>query len=252
MENGSSSAGYRRPRVGPEDEEIMRIHQLLKAVWNGVPRHARSRLDRNVTFRLFKNALRKATRTHDDTYGLEGGRGTSAERSAGPIAERIVQDLGPATVLDVGCGAGALLAALRARGVLVEGLEYSSDRLKRCQERELPVHRFDLESGAEPPIAEVFDVVISLEVAEHLPPAVADRFVDLLAGRARRTVVFSAATPGQGGVDHVNEQPHRYWIERFEKRGFRFDEERSRAWRDSWHGTGVAWWYRRNLMLFHR
>jgi hypothetical protein len=139
-----------------------------------------------------------------------------------------------------------------ARGVLVEGLEYSSDRLKRCQERELPVHRFDLESGAEPPIAEVFDVVISLEVAEHLPPAVADRFVDLLAGRARRTVVFSAATPGQGGVDHVNEQPHRYWIERFEKRGFRFDEERSRAWRDSWHGTGVAWWYRRNLMLFHR
>jgi hypothetical protein len=50
-----------------------------------------------------------------------------------------------------------------------------------------------------------FDLAMSVEVAEHLAPATADGFVTLLTALAP-VVLFSAAIPGQGGVEHVNEQ----------------------------------------------
>jgi hypothetical protein len=89
-----------------------------------------------------------------------------------------------------------------------------------------------------------------MEVAEHLPARVAERYVGLLAGLAP-VIVFTAAPPGQGGADHVNEQPPSYWIEKFSRRGFAHDEARSRAWRARWKASGkVQGWYYRNLMLF--
>ena len=93
-----------------------------------------------------------------------------------------------------------------------------------------------------------FDLAVSLEVAEHLAPERADGFVDDLAALSDR-VLFSAAVPGQGGYGHRNEQPHVYWITRFEDRGFAM----STALRRQVAGNAaVASWYRANLMLFVR
>jgi hypothetical protein len=50
-----------------------------------------------------------------------------------------------------------------------------------------------------------FDLALSLELAEHLPPECAGVLVDSLA-RLAPAVVFSAAVPFQGGVGHVNER----------------------------------------------
>lgn len=66
---------------------------------------------------------------------------------------------------------------------------------------------------------ERFELAMSLEVGEHLSPNRADGFVDDLVGLAD-AVLWSAATPGQGGYGHINEQPHAYWAERFEDRGY--------------------------------
>jgi hypothetical protein len=52
-----------------------------------------------------------------------------------------------------------------------------------------------------------FDLVQSLEVAEHIPPAQTEIFVDNLAAHGD-VILFSAAVPGQGGEFHVNEQPY--------------------------------------------
>jgi len=65
-------------------------------------------------------------------------------------------------------------------------------------------------------------------------------------------VVFSAARPGQGGSDHVNEQPPEYWITRFEQNGFVCDHERTERWRAAWAKRGVRWWYCQNLLVFVR
>ena len=141
-------------------------------------------------------------------------------------------------------------AALSRRGVAVAvGLESSPDGVAAARRRNVDVRICDL---AKPFALEPrFDVAICLEVAEHLPASVADQFVDCLAS-GPNTLVFSAATPGQGGENHVNEQPHEYWIEKLRARGFVMDAEMTAAVRAEWTSRGVASWYCNNVIFFRR
>ncbi len=174
-----------------------------------------------------------------------------AVRSSHTIAEWIVSDFAPSSVVDVGCGTGALLEAMQRRGCKVFGLERSEAALKYCKARNLDVATFDLEKDSFT-AARTFDVAVSTEVAEHLPKRVADRYVDLLTKLAP-TVVFTAAAPGQEGIDHVNLQPSSYWIAKFQEHGFTHDGDRSENWRQGWQASGdVADFYRDNLMLFRQ
>lgn len=191
---------------------------------------------------------------HDMSYDAHYYEGTveaAAVRSAGAIADSIVESFHPAKVVDVGCGTGAVLAALRDRNCTVFGLEYSSAALDYCRKRKLDVAKFDLENDSLKN-GRRFDVAVSLEVAEHLPQSVADRYVDLLTSLSD-SVVFTAAQPGQGGMDHVNEQPASYWISKFQQRGFLHSEELTRNWRADWKSGGtVQPWYYANLMIFRK
>ena len=190
---------------------------------------------------------------HDELYNSDYFATTvelPARDSAGPMAESIVSDLAPRTVVDVGCGTGALLEQLRNRGCDVFGLEYSEAGLRYCRDRRLNVRKFNLERDVYDE-SNSFDVAISIEVAEHLPEKAADRYVDLLA-RLSATIVFTAAPPGQGGLDHVNEQAPSYWVSKFRNRGFKHDAELSDRWREKWRETGVAEMYCKNLMIFRR
>jgi len=91
-----------------------------------------------------------------------------------------------------------------------------------------------------------FDLVVSVEAAEHLRPESADGLVDSIA-RHGRAVVFSAAIPHQGGQNHLNEQWPGYWVERFRQRRFiPVDCFRRTIWDDD----RVLWWYAQNLFLF--
>lgn len=59
-------------------------------------------------------------------------------------------------------------------------------------------------------------------------------------------VLFSAAAPGQGGLGHVNEQWPAYWVERFERHGYRCSG--ALRWR-FWCDDRVESWYRQNLLF---
>ncbi len=39
--------------------------------------------------------------------------------------------------------------------------------------------------------------------------------------RHSNTIFWSAARPGQGGFNHVNEQEPEYWIEKFARHGYK-------------------------------
>ncbi|MGD0272863.1 MAG: class I SAM-dependent methyltransferase [Gaiellaceae bacterium] len=187
---------------------------------------------------------------YDSDYYKDNVEGP-ATRSAGRIADSILNDFKAASVIDVGCGTGSLLEALRERGCEVFGLEYAKAALRYCRARGLNVAKFDLKKDV---LNEnrTFDVAVSMEVAEHLPETVADRYVDLLT-RLSRIVVLTAAPPGQGGTSHINEQPPSYWITKFQQWGFEHVEELSQRWRETWEATGdVEWWYHQNLMIFRR
>src|SRR5919108_2535643 len=152
-----------------------------------------------------------------------------ARSSAGVVVPMLIDLFGPRSVVDVGCGIGTWLAAFREHGVAdVCGVD--GDWVERAA-LEIPVERFVAADLTRPlRLDRTFDLVLSLEVAEHLPPASADTFIDSLT-RLGAAIVFSAAIPLQGGVDHVNEQWPEYWVERFAARGYEaIDGLRPRIW----------------------
>jgi hypothetical protein len=94
-----------------------------------------------------------------------------------------------------------------------------------------------------------FDLAVSLEVAEHLPKAYAEDFIDTLT-RLSPVVLFSAAIPFQGGTEHINEQWPEYWVKFFQEREYAvIDCLRKKVW----NNNNVEWWYAQNILLFaHR
>jgi SAM-dependent methyltransferase len=224
-----------------------------RSIWRAiVPPSLRDTVLARQLKRLYHKAFRVVP--HDAVYDADYFQREVedwAVRSADPIASSILADLKPSSVVDVGCGTGALLAVFKDRGCRVLGLEYAESGLEYCRKRNLDVRKFDIERASMPDDP-TFDVAVSLEVAEHLPESVADRFVELLAGLSDR-VVFTAAHPGQTGTDHVNEQPASYWIAKFGDRGFTPDVDLASRWKEDWESSGqVASYYIENLLIFRR
>lgn len=199
---------------------------------------------------LFKRALESSAK-HDEIYDAEyfARQDREMAKSAVLIARSLTQKYNPRVVVDVGCGSGAILSAFKETGVDVIGFEYANAALRLCKAKGLNVRKFDLES---PETVECSaDVVISTEVAEHLPEKCADRYVEMLC-RLGPIVVVTAATPGQGGTDHVNEQPNEYWIRKFEVEGWMWDSIETGNLRKDWSTLGVEIRRAKNVMVFRR
>ena len=149
-------------------------------------------------------------------------------------------------IADIGCGTGTFLAAgleLGAREVF--GMEGEWVTPSMLDDPRIMFEPVDLEQAFNGPQV---DLVLSLEVAEHLSPARAGSFVHDLVAMAP-AVLFSAAIPGQGGVGHVNEQWQSYWAGLFAAKGYRaHDVVRPRIWTDE----AVPAWYRQNVVLYLR
>jgi len=166
-------------------------------------------------------------------------------RSAAIVLPLVQSMIPVGSVADFGCGTGPWLAAWQRLGVEdvvgcdgpyvdIASLQFSSSRFVAA----------DLTTAVR--LGRRFDLVQSLEVGEHLPARAATSFVDTLVSHAA-VVLFSAATPGQGGEHHVNEQPLEYWRTIFRQRGFRALDALRPLLADE---KDVEPWYRYNSMLF--
>lgn len=168
-----------------------------------------------------------------------------SRRSARIVAGLLLHEMTIASLLDIGAGHGAWAAEWLAAGVktvvAVDGDYVRPDQLA------VPEKTFRAHDLATPlDLNKRFDLVQSLEVAEHLPADKAETFIDNVT-RHGDVVLFSAAVPHQGGEHHVNEQPPEYWRRKFAARGYAaFDFVRLRL---------VGWgevmpWYRFNSYIY--
>jgi len=149
------------------------------------------------------------------------------------------------SVLDLGCGPGVWLKCWQEHGVSdllgVDGYYLNKTQLAIDTNHFLPC---DLSKPLH--LERKFDLAYSLEVAEHLPEDASDTFVDSLV-RHSDVVVFSAAVTGQGGENHINEQPIDYWRKKFGDRGFdAYDFVRDCVGND----PDVRRWYRYNTIVY--
>jgi hypothetical protein len=159
-----------------------------------------------------------------------------------PAVLRFVQ---PRRVLDVGCGRGAWLRAFKEAGVEhVQGLDGDYVRPESLLIDPADFRATDL--GQPFVVDERVDMAVCLEVAEHLPASAAPGLVRSLTAAAP-LVLFSAAIPGQGGTNHINEQPPAYWQALFAAHDFtRLDLLRPLIWQD----PRIDFWYRQNILFY--
>jgi len=194
---------------------------------------------------LWRLALSQQAKVYNAAFFDAVARDT--QESARVVSSMVYDLVHPGSVLDVGCATGTWLAEWSRVGVPdVFGID--GDYVDRTALR-IPVDSFQAVDLNRPfSLGRKFDLVQTLEVAEHLDESSADAFVESLSAHGD-VILFSAAIPGQGGTHHVNEQWPSYWAEKFAKAGYTAcDVIRPQIWED----PRVDYLYRQNILLFAR
>lgn len=182
----------------------------------------------------------------DDFYRAQmAGSRASAEL----ILPILLSEIGPITsLIDIGGGLGTWAGVARKLGV--ETVRVVDGPWVDPQHLQVPVDCFsavDLESADLSRFGR-FDLAICLEAAEHLSSSREGTLVAELCSLAD-VVFFSAAIPGQGGTEHINERWPSHWQSLFATHGYGLSDPVRPC---VWAHPDVEWWYAQNAVLFSK
>lgn len=132
------------------------------------------------------------------------------------VAEAIVRGLAPRRVFDAGCSEGLLVSALVDRNVDADGRDISTYAIGQVRD---DVRSHCSVGSIADPIQGRYDLVVCIEVLEHMPEPEALRAVTSLTDAAPR-VLFSSTPADFDEPTHVNVHPLIYWLRLFAQSGF--------------------------------
>jgi hypothetical protein len=144
------------------------------------------------------------------------------------------------SVVDIGCGNGKYVMNFMANGIPCKGYDGSPLTPK------LTGGLCEVMDFSEPVEIGRFDLVLSLEVGEHIPAQYEQIFLDNLCNAATKFLLISWATEGQYGIGHVNCHANIYIINKLKPRGFLYVRWFSELLREE---TSLPW-FENTLMLF--
>lgn len=169
-------------------------------------------------------------------YSNYWGGGGAYERNErwlkffGEVADGIIRDFHPTSVLDAGCAMGFLVEELRKRGVDASGIDISEYAISQVHESVAEHCRV---ASLTAPLPERYDLITCIEVLEHLPPAETDLALANLCGATDRLLISS--TPGDyGEPTHLNVLPPEEWSAKLAQQGFMRDLERDLSYLSPW------------------
>ena len=113
---------------------------------NMLMRFAKTAVRNSRLLRLAAHVVRPYNAIYHRDYYAETVEEPACQ-SATVMAASMIDAFKPRTIVDVGCGTGALLEAFRQMGCDVFGLEYSDAALAYCRQRGLPVKQILHSSG---------------------------------------------------------------------------------------------------------
>jgi 2-polyprenyl-3-methyl-5-hydroxy-6-metoxy-1,4-benzoquinol methylase len=162
-----------------------------------------------------------------DAYGWTGGIPQSASYINSAIM-RLLAENKPRTVLDAGCGNGALCADLLRCGYEVTGVDADANGIELARQQ-YPGIDFRTAFFAEPALRQ-FDTVVSTEVVEHLysPHELADYALRSL----KPGGVFIVTTPYHGFIKNLA-------LSLLNKWDFHHTA--------NWHGGHIKFWSKESL-----
>lgn len=166
------------------------------------------------------------------------------------VARAIYNTWKPESVYDLGCGIGGYLDGFSQCGCKIAGsdLMYRIARRSMCYRVRRRTNAFDASTPIE--TNDKYDLVMSIEVAEHLDAKYAEIFCNNLVKLAKNRILLSAARPGQRGNGHINCKPKQYWIDIITNLNVKYniDEEKKICYEiGSFDKLGI----KNNIMVFN-
>ena len=185
-------------------------------------------------------------------YGEEfydGGGFWKTKDTANKIALFFQNFFSPCDVLDIGCGPGEYLRAFSELGVVTVGCDGASNGVRRA-----PTSSFAFVHDLRKPLVinKKFDLVICVEVAEHIMRSSSATLVSSICESAKGIIAFTAAPPGCPGDDHINCRPIEFWSELFLKHGFKVDHVMTKQLRSFAVTNDLAKWWQEWSYIFRK
>jgi glycosyltransferase involved in cell wall biosynthesis len=162
---------------------------------------------------------------------------------ANRLAAWVKQELNPSTLLDIGCGPGHFVDSFRDCGIDAKGIDVD-DRV-HGKEHLTYQSLFDITN-------ENADVVVCMEVAEHIEQELEDQVVSKVVSTVGKTLIWTAAAIGQGGIGHINCKNKNDWAEKLTSAGLvRNVEKEQQLITDMKKGIHMGW-FTNNLLYYER
>ncbi|MFA5894322.1 MAG: methyltransferase domain-containing protein [Candidatus Shapirobacteria bacterium] len=162
----------------------------------------------------------------------------------------IIKQIDPNSVIDFGCGTGDIIKPFEKHNIKILGIDGSKSNFKYRKINSKNFKIFDLRNVYHS--TSKFDLCLCLEVAEHVEEKFSTNLIQSLT-ESSDTIIFTAATPGQTGHDHVNLKSKKWWEQKFKNKGFHYDKKLTLNLKDKMKQiNGIQYWYIDNIQIFKR